>query len=45
MYYRNSVIGGPGSFLVLAEDFKAFGEAIRRKLILEIAMLTEPRPA
>jgi len=36
-YYRDSVIGGPGAFLVVAEDFEAFGAAIRRKLILEIA--------
>lgn len=36
-YYRDSVIGGAGSFLVLATDFAAFGEAIRRKLIQEIA--------
>lgn len=36
-YYRNSVIGGPGAFLVVAEDFVAFGDAIRRKLIQEIA--------
>jgi len=36
-YYRDSVIGGPGAFLVVAEDFEAFGAAIRRKLVLEIA--------
>ncbi len=36
-YYRASVIGGPGAFLVAANDFAAFGEAIRRKLIQEIA--------
>ncbi len=36
-YYRESVIGGPGSFLIVAEDFAAFGDAIRRKLIQEIA--------
>jgi len=38
-YYRDAVIGGPGAFLVFAEDFKAFGHAIRRKLVMEIAML------
>ncbi len=36
-YYRNSVIGGVGAFLVVAEDFESFGTAIRRKLIQEIA--------
>ena len=36
-YYRESVIGGLGAFLIVAEDFKSFGEAIRRKLIQEIA--------
>jgi hypothetical protein len=40
LYYRNCVIGGPGSFLVVAEDFRSFAIAIRRKLILEIAGLT-----
>ena len=36
-YYQQSVIGGPGAFLVVAEDFEAFGTAVRRKLIREIA--------
>jgi len=36
-YYRNSVIGGPGAFLIVAEDFETFGTAIKRKLIQEIA--------
>ena len=37
LYYRNCVIGGPGAFIVAAHGFKAFAQAIRRKLILEIA--------
>ncbi len=37
-HYRTSVIGGPGAFLIAAKDFTAFGDAIRRKLIQEIAM-------
>jgi len=46
LYYRDCVIGGPGSFIVVAENFEAFGEAIRRKLILEIAgRRPEPAPA
>lgn len=36
-YYREAVIGGPGAFLIVAEDFDSFGVAIRRKLIQEIA--------
>ena len=39
LYYRNCVIGGKRSFLVVANDFKSFGRAIRRKLILEIVGL------
>jgi hypothetical protein len=36
-YFRESVIGGPGAFMIAAEDFEAFGNAVRRKLIREIA--------
>ena len=39
-YYRDSVIGGPGAFLIVAEDFNAFGDAVRRKMVQEIAGLT-----
>ena len=38
-YYRNNVIGGPGAFVVVAEDFNSFGQAIVKKLIAEIAEL------
>jgi hypothetical protein len=41
-YYRRNVIGGPGSFVVVAQDFNSFGQAIIKKLIAEIAMLTMP---
>jgi hypothetical protein len=41
-YFRNNVIGGPGSFVVVAQDFNAFGQAIVRKMIAEIA---DARPA
>ncbi|UCH74329.1 MAG: DUF1194 domain-containing protein [Rhodospirillales bacterium] len=37
LYYRDCVIGGPGAFLVVAENFEDFARAVRRKLILEIA--------
>jgi hypothetical protein len=36
-YYAGSVIGGPGAFLIVAEDFAAFSDAIKRKLLQEIA--------
>jgi hypothetical protein len=36
-YFARNVIGGAGSFLIVAEDFEAFGTAVRRKLIREIA--------
>lgn len=41
-YYRENVIGGPGAFLVVASDFQSFGEAIRRKLVMEIAGCAPP---
>lgn len=41
-YYEKNVIGGPGAFSIPARDFASFGEAIRRKLILEIAGGLEP---
>ena len=36
-YYHNNVIGGPAAFVIAAATFEDFGEAIRRKLIQEIA--------
>jgi hypothetical protein len=38
-YYRDCVIGGPGSFVIAANEPGQFLEPIRRKLILEIAGL------
>ncbi len=35
-FYRQYVIGGPGSFLIEASDFSAFGEALKRKLLREL---------
>ena len=37
LYYTNCVIGGPGSFIVVAHIHHDFARAIRKKLILEIA--------
>ena len=36
-YYRDNVIGGPGSFVIEAKDFNSFGQAIVKKMIAEIA--------
>jgi hypothetical protein len=41
-YYRNNVIGGAGAFVVVAENFNSFGNAITKKLIAEIAQ-AEPQ--
>ncbi len=35
-FYRENIIGGPGSFLVEANDYGDFGEALKRKLLLEL---------
>jgi hypothetical protein len=35
-FYRNYVIGGPGSFLIEVHDYGAFGEALKRKLLREL---------
>jgi len=40
-YYRNNVVGGPGAFVIVAEDFNSFGQAIVKKLIAEIAELPQ----
>jgi hypothetical protein len=38
-YFRDNVIGGPGSFVVVADGFESFGKAIIKKMIAEIALL------
>lgn len=38
--YATRIIGGPGAFMVTAESRATFGQAVRRKLVLEIAGLT-----
>lgn len=35
--FRDLIIGGPGAFVVTAENAETFAAAVRRKLILEIA--------
>jgi Protein of unknown function (DUF1194) len=44
-YYRNNVVGGPGAFVMVAEDFESFGQAILNKLIAEIAANPYPKQA
>ncbi len=44
LYFQHCVIGGPGAFLVVAEGFETFAEAIRKKMIIEIAGLAPSRP-
>jgi hypothetical protein len=41
-YYPQNVIGGPGSFLMVIQDFSSFGEAITNKLVNEIAARDAP---
>jgi hypothetical protein len=36
-YYRRAVTGGPGSFVLVVDDGAGFEEAVRRKLLQEIA--------
>jgi hypothetical protein len=43
-YYEDCVIGGPGSFVVSIKDRDKFKEAIRTKLLLEVAGRTPDRP-
>jgi hypothetical protein len=40
-YYRDCVIGGPGAFVLPVDDLHHMAEAIRQKLILDIAGLPE----
>jgi hypothetical protein len=42
-YFRDRVIGGPGAFIVVANDYAAFAQAILSKLLLEIAGQTPAR--
>jgi hypothetical protein len=42
-YYRKNVIGGPGAFVMVAENHNSFGAAIVKKMIAEIAWMPPPR--
>ena len=42
-YFQDNVIGGPGAFVIVAEDFKSFGQALISKMIAEIASRPLPQ--
>jgi hypothetical protein len=44
-YYRDNVIGGSGAFVLAAQGFDSFGEAIVKKMISEVAQTESPRRA
>jgi len=44
-YYSDCVIGGPGAFMIPVNDWTQFPEAIRRKLVLELAGPASPQRA
>jgi hypothetical protein len=44
IYYEDCVIGGPGAFVIPIKERDQFKEAIRTKLVLEIAGRTPERP-
>jgi hypothetical protein len=37
VYYRQSVIGGPGAFVIAVKSYEEFAAAVRSKLVAEIA--------
>jgi hypothetical protein len=41
-YYEENVIGGPGSFMIVADNFDQFGRAVRTKLVREVSGLRSP---
>jgi hypothetical protein len=42
-YYRDHVVGGPGAFVLAAQNFSSFGQAIIKKMIAEVAQAEPPR--
>jgi len=44
LYYEDCVIGGPGAFVVTIKDRDKFKEAIRTKLLMEVAGRSGMRP-
>lgn len=42
--FAEQIVGGPGSFVITVDGRDSFAEAVRKKLILEIAWPAAPRP-
>ncbi|MBB5751736.1 DUF1194 domain-containing protein [Prosthecomicrobium pneumaticum] len=42
-HYRDEVIGGPGAFVIVVDEARSFAEAVRSKLVQEIAAGPEER--
>ncbi|MEL6766550.1 MAG: DUF1194 domain-containing protein [Pseudomonadota bacterium] len=40
--FENQIVGGPGAFVITADSAETFADAVRRKLILEIAGMAAP---
>jgi hypothetical protein len=45
VYYQRCVIGGPGAFMFPANSWEQFPEAVRRKLVMELAGGPVAKPA
>jgi hypothetical protein len=43
-YYKTNVVGGPNAFVMVAENFNSFGQAIIKKMIAEVAQAHELLP-
>jgi len=43
-YYADCVIGGPAAFVIPVNDWSQFPEAVRRKLVLELAQTSPGNP-
>src|SRR5260370_15813854 len=44
-YYRTNVVGGPAAFVLVAQNFDSFADAILRKLVQEVASAPQPTDA
>ena len=44
-YYRANVTGGPGSFVISADEFEDFAKAMKRKLGRELSIQLSSAPA
>ena len=43
-YYRDNVVGGPGAFVMVAQNFRSFGQAIIAKMIAEVSQARDSGP-